>query len=272
MSDLQDIGAQVSATASEITGWAQQLHAKAGQLRQAAARAAQGARSAEGDTQAAMRAANMLQAAADACTRAAQHLMAGKSAAEMFVEMHVGATAAAPRFGPSGSNAGNTISNAQAEFVGAEFRTSVGSAFYRPEDLSYRSAAGDVPPYPGEYVLDLHGTPDVVQLVDGDGRGILQLNAIEFAEVVKRTAWSGEPIRLFSCNTGEIENGFAQQLADVLGVPVTAPTAPVWSSSEGGPVSVSDVETVFDPVLQDYIDRPKKPDSGVWRTFYPQQK
>ena len=45
------------------------------------------------------------------------------------------------------------------------------------------------------------------------------------ARVIQHNAkYTGEKVRLLSCNTGSSENGFAQQLANALGVEVEAPT------------------------------------------------
>lgn len=122
-----------------------------------------------------------------------------------------------------------------------------------------RAASGDVPVYPGEYTLDLHGSPLRVQ--GGDGT---MLDASQFAEVVRtRTDWNGtDPIRLFSCDTGAHPDGFAQQLSTELKVDVTAPTKPVWSVKGGEPF-VTDV----DPVT----GRPVKPANGTWVTFSPKE-
>jgi len=133
-------------------------------------------------------------------------------------------------------------------------RTDAGWHFLPKTD---RHAAADVPAYPGEYVLDLHGTPQAVQ--GGDGA---MMDADAFADVVRRrTDWDGEtPIRLFSCDTGAARGGFAQQLATNLGVDVTAPTKPVWSQANGTPF-VTDI----DPVT----GGPVWPPNGTWEHFTP---
>ncbi|MBN9157554.1 MULTISPECIES: hypothetical protein [unclassified Microbacterium] len=130
-----------------------------------------------------------------------------------------------------------------------------GGWHFLPEDD--RPFAGDVPRYPGEYVLDLHGSPSAVQGADGS-----MLTAEDFAaHVRKHTDWDGTtPIRLFSCSTGADSDGFAQQLSNHLNVEVTAPTKPVWSSSHGTPF-VTDV----DPVT----GKPVKPHNGSWTSFQP---
>jgi len=68
-----------------------------------------------------------------------------------------------------------------------------------------------------------------------------------------------QPIRLFSCDTGKDPNGFAQQLADELGVKVTAPTEPVWSTKNGEPFVTS--------IGEDGM--PVKPPTGTWVEFEP---
>ncbi|MET0812326.1 MAG: hypothetical protein ABWY03_04675 [Microbacterium sp.] len=134
-------------------------------------------------------------------------------------------------------------------------RTDAGWHFLPKKD---RDFAADVPVYPGEYALDLHGSPSAVQ--GGDGT---MMDAATFADVVRRrTDWDGEtPIRLFSCDTGRQPDGFAQQLSNELGVDVTAPTTPVWSRPGGDPF-VTDI----DPVT----GAPVWPPSGTWVQFSPE--
>lgn len=147
--------------------------------------------------------------------------------------------------------------DAQAAFCQAGTATPIGFAFLPEID---QAAAFDVPPFPGEYVLDTHGTPSSVA-VDG-----AVLDASQFAEVVAHeTDWNGEPIRLFSCSTGQDAEGFAQQLANQLGVDVTAPTQAVWSSADG---SVPLGDAVYDPLTGGWY--PPDPPGGEWVKFTPQ--
>ncbi len=46
-------------------------------------------------------------------------------------------------------------------------------------------------------------------------------------------AYSGQPIRLLSCDTGACDAGFAQSLANKMGVSVKAPTNLVWAYGDG---------------------------------------
>lgn len=44
---------------------------------------------------------------------------------------------------------------------------------------------------------------------------------------------NGQAIRLLSCNTGSLDNGFAQNLANRLNVDVSAPTNYLWAEPNG---------------------------------------
>ena len=45
--------------------------------------------------------------------------------------------------------------------------------------------------------------------------------------------FAGQEIRLLSCNTGACPTGFAQNLANKLGVPVSAPNDIIWAFPNG---------------------------------------
>jgi len=281
MSELEDLCEVLNTINGDILQTSHELHGKAQAFSRASAQAAAAARSAEGEAATALaRAAAALAAASQHCGRAAQSLVGASNEWQAFVRRTVGgggsatAQAAGLTAKPDGhdgtdDHARPSLTADQSEFLGAEFRTRAGSAFFYPDDATFRQAADDVPSYPGEYVLDLHGTPNSVQLRDSDGN-VRELSAKEFADVVRRTSWNGQPIRLFSCNTGKSSSGFAQHLADDLGVAVTAPTAPVStarlaSSALSSPL-VGSWNTTYDPAIGDFVD---KFCPGEWRTYFP---
>lgn len=68
-------------------------------------------------------------------------------------------------------------------------------------------------------------------------------------------------IRLFSCNTGADSNGFAQNLANKLGVPVSAPTKLLWSDARGNHFVAG--RSKYNPLLPSYADK------GEFITYYP---
>ena len=66
------------------------------------------------------------------------------------------------------------------------------------------------------------------------GESVQELTAKQF---VKRLLTDGRtfdsPVRLFSCESGKIQDGLAQQFADEVGVEVLAPTKKVYTNSQG---------------------------------------
>ena len=268
MSELEQLCRTLSGVNGDATRMASELAQRTARLKAAASHAAAVAASerSHGGTQAA---ASLLAAAA-ATERAAQLLMQVAREGASFVGRHEKG-GSAHRSGPAieiepGGSPDEQVT--RSEFVGAEFRTAAGSAFFYASDPAYRSAAGDVPPSPGEYTLDLHGTPTSVQLFRPGVDKPRELDASRFAEIVRgATGWGGEPIRLFSCDTGADSGGFAQQLANELRVPVTAPTKPVWSDAHGPPI-VSD--PTWERIGGQLVLVPTHPPTGAWITFLPQ--
>lgn len=78
-----------------------------------------------------------------------------------------------------------------------------------------------VPKYENYYDIKAHGSPEAVKIY----RSVV--DAQELARIIMfRSDYHGEPIRLLCCETGKMKKGtcFAQELADLLGVTVLAPT------------------------------------------------
>lgn len=99
MSDLQDIGRQVTEVARDINQWAAQLESSGAGLRRAATQAAAATRESPG----AGRIAAALDAAARQCQQAASTLVAAKSAAEQFVARNVGGSSGEGRAAGGGA-------------------------------------------------------------------------------------------------------------------------------------------------------------------------
>lgn len=260
MSELQDIAESVSSVAGEIAGVVQQLAAQAVRNRQTAAQAT--AVLAGSSDPRPKQVTQQLDAAAQRCEQAAQALQLAEQAAKQFVGRIVGG-------GGGGGGSGRDASRTESEqsgvgagaqrFMNAALRTKGGVAFFGADDVKMRDSAHRVPDYPGEFVADLHGAPNRVEL--SEAGETTYLSAQEFAGVLRQTGWSGEPVRLFSCNTGADPGGFAQQLAKELGAPVTAPTAPVWAPSGWVGEGYLDDSEGF-PVF-------RKVSPGEWRVFTP---
>lgn len=136
--------------------------------------------------------------------------------------------------------------------------TPAGRAFYQRGDEMLADAS-QVPPEPGSYTIDMHGNATSVRI------GTERLTADDLAALIEADPnWHGEPIRLISCNAGHEDNGFAQQLATRLGVPVTAPSDYAGTFADGAPF----VSTAY--VDESGMLVPKIPPNGTWRTFQPQ--
>lgn len=79
----------------------------------------------------------------------------------------------------------------------------------------------EVPKKKGYFDFAAHGTPGHIEYGSRDNK----MSARDLARVIKHNeAYNGEKIRLLSCSTGATKDGFAQQLANALGVEVEAPT------------------------------------------------
>jgi hypothetical protein len=141
-------------------------------------------------------------------------------------------------------------------YVDNSIETRAGRAYYAPGD-ELLSQVHDVPPMPGEYTIDMHGGPDFVRI------GTDRLTAEDLAALIRADPnWHGEPIRLLACETGQNANGFAQQLADHLGVTVHAPSDFVGLDADGLYVSITELD-------ENGIPRPVMPATGKFYAFEP---
>jgi hypothetical protein len=138
-----------------------------------------------------------------------------------------------------------------------ELDTNAGSAYYGPNDAVMREAAQEVNPEAGYHTVDMHGSADDSDHVyfQSENGALESLSADQLADVIRdNDNWDGQPVRLFSCWTGQDPPGggdaFGQQLADSLGVEVRAPTTPISNDSYGNPVLLG---------------------GGEWRTFQPRK-
>lgn len=106
------------------------------------------------------------------------------------------------------------------------------SRFVNPNDNLYQNAA-KIKPLDGYSDIIMHGSPTKLLAYDNDGME-LSYNAKEAAELIKNSReFCGKPIRLISCNSGQGENCIAQQISDILGVDVLAPTEAVYVNVVG---------------------------------------
>jgi hypothetical protein len=134
--------------------------------------------------------------------------------------------------------------------------TPAGRAYYPPDEQDMIDSALALDPMPGYYTVDMHGDPDSTYIGDDE------LSPADLAALIRADPnWTGEPIRLFCCETGQGPHPFAQRLADELGVDVIAPTEMAWGYPDGSSLVSS---LVVDRFGNEF---PKLPPDGTWRTF-----
>ena len=76
---------------------------------------------------------------------------------------------------------------------------------------------------------------------------------------------------LLACNSGVLEEGIAQQLADLLQVPVLAPQNYVIISTDGY-VAVADNDEEALTMMLEMKENGVKSDDRGWKTYYPKEE
>jgi len=118
------------------------------------------------------------------------------------------------------------------------------------DDHRMRALARGVLPKPGYIDVVVHGEASsfVVMRTDQD----VTVDQRVFASYLKRHGWSGQKVRLISCETGKHPEAIAAHLANKLQVEVLAPTDVAWIHGDGT-ITVGS----------------KEKDTGTWETFKP---
>ncbi|MGM7647481.1 hypothetical protein ACSVDM_21485 [Nocardia sp. JW2] len=144
----------------------------------------------------------------------------------------------------------DTIHNTHAE------QTPAGISHHRGDptmgDLPHR-----VPADPTRFTADTHITPDGHAVI-----GNQTLTPEQYGDLLRRTHWDGTtPIRLIGCDAAT--NGFADRLAQHLGVEVLAPTQAAWTDTNGNVFTTS---AITNP---DGTRSPRIPPDGQWHSHLP---
>jgi filamentous hemagglutinin len=121
-------------------------------------------------------------------------------------------------------------------------------------DTATLNAAKWLKEEPGFYDVVVHGNSQNVGLVVNGEFQLLDQRALA-TYIQKQPSYGGGSIRLASCETGACTAGFAQNLANKLGVPVKAPTDTLFVYPNG--------KVVIGP--NPYTN------SGEWKIFFPQK-
>jgi len=140
-------------------------------------------------------------------------------------------------------------------------QTHIGEAFYTPNDPSWSYLAKQ-PGVPGHHTINMHGSHDRVAVGD------VTFSAKDLANFLrsKYSSWDGQPINLMSCSAGKGDNPIAQQLANILGVPVRAGSDIVWLCRDGSNYVSSWTRN------KEGRRVPTWPPDGTWVTFFPSRR
>jgi hypothetical protein len=111
---------------------------------------------------------------------------------------------------------------------------SSGDATFMDSDdkfLEYIGYRGDVD-VDGYYDIIAHGTTDGIEITH-NGKKIIVDSRTASRLIQNIEGYNGQSVRLLSCNTGKIDSGFAQNLANKLNIEVYAPNNYLWATSNG---------------------------------------
>ncbi len=159
---------------------------------------------------------------------------------------------------------------------------------WRPVKLDMADDLSDklkqIPRESGWIDVIAHGNPDKIIIV-GDGRQLdsdqmtifkilkKELDAEDLSEWRKVHRNSGVGLRLLSCNTGRAPSGYAQQLANYVGVKVKAPTKKLCLVRYDGRLHVilhdCTLCNTYKKKADRLMHRINSKDRGQWKTFTP---
>lgn len=138
-------------------------------------------------------------------------------------------------------------------------------SYMNKNDAAYK-VYDKIVPLEGFEDLLCHGTSEKLFHESNIGVGTYY-TAQEFADIIRKDAsFRDKKIRLLSCNTGSSATGFAQQLANELGVDVLAPTETLWIN-DNGELFVSNSITLAEM----WSNGEKVHETGKWVLFLPEK-
>lgn len=118
----------------------------------------------------------------------------------------------------------------------------------------------------GAFDVIAHGSTHQIEVMTSNGAVLVDQRIA--ARLIQNSPGyvEGQPVRLLSCSTGACEAGFAQNLANKMGVPVQAPTDLVWAYGDGRMVVAPRMSV--DPTSY-LFNVPDTALQGTFRTFVP---
>lgn len=150
--------------------------------------------------------------------------------------------------------------------LGKDELLSYARQYINKTDPLYESA-NSIKPLEGFEDFLIHGQPNLVEYETTNGQWI-QLTPEDYAESLRLDKeYHGGNIRLLSCKSGMLDDGFAQKLSNILGVKVMAPTQTLWINKNGD-MFIADSATLAD--LWESGENVKQ--TGVWKIFTPKKE
>lgn len=113
----------------------------------------------------------------------------------------------------------------------------------------------------GAFDVVAHGSPMLIEVMH-NGSSVLVNHRVAARLIRNSKDCYRQSIRLLSCCTGALDEGFAQNLANKMGVPVIAPSSILWAWSSGKYLIADD----------DGTGKPDPFKKGSFRTFYPKRR
>ena len=119
----------------------------------------------------------------------------------------------------------------------------------------------------GYYDVIAHGNPRRIRIDTQEPK--FGIDHRTLARILRnRQDYDGECIRMLSCSTGALPDGFAQNLSNKVNKKVLTPSDIIWAG-EKGEFAISEMKTVIDPLTGEQSTRPKYPYTGKWNNFEP---
>lgn len=156
-----------------------------------------------------------------------------------------------------------------ADYNNLEDIASLSLRFMSNRDTTYKNLH-DVPPLDGYEDIACHADPKMFGFVDPvSGETIQEVGAAFFARRVRESGkYNGGPIRLIACESGLLDDGLAQEFADIMGVKVLAPTKIVYTNSQGYMVLADDEFEALELLRK----ATEKWNPEGWRVFEPRER
>ncbi|MBQ5849785.1 MAG: hypothetical protein IIW54_03060 [Lachnospiraceae bacterium] len=109
-----------------------------------------------------------------------------------------------------------------------------------------------------------HGSPNNI-MIEHNGQQVEVDHRVLSRLLANDKSTSNKAIRLLSCNTGKVDAGFAQNLANKLNRPVKAPTEYLWARPDGS-YFVAEGKRIKGRLIPDM----SKP--GKFKTYHPKRR